>query len=194
MNGPGSLGTPRPEGATPFSALAGLLPRTVDKGRVCSVDFHLPRAWCSEMKNSSKTILPSIDDIDRKWFVVDASDQVLGRLATRLATLLMGKDRPYYTDFLDTGAFVIVVNADKVRLTGKKWSQKVYYSHSRYPGGLKEITAENLLRRYPDRLVSLAVRGMLPKNKLGKRMLRKLKVYAGADHPHQAQQPEPLAL
>jgi large subunit ribosomal protein L13 len=106
----------------------------------------------------------------------------------------MGKDRPHYTDFLDTGAFVIVVNADKVRLTGKKWSQKVYYSHSRYPGGLKEITAENLLRRYPDRLVRLAVRGMLPKNKLGKRMIRKLKIYAGADHPHQAQKPEPLAL
>ncbi len=125
---------------------------------------------------------------------MDASDQVLGRLATRLATLLMGKDRPNYTDFLDTGAFVIVVNADKVRLTGKKWSQKVYYSHSRYPGGLKEITAENLLRRYPDRLVRLAVRGMLPKNKLGKRMIRKLKIYAGADHPHQAQKPEPLAL
>ena len=146
------------------------------------------------MKNLNKTILPGIDEIDRKWFVVDASDQVLGRLATRLATLLMGKDRPNYTDFLDTGAFVIVVNADKVRLTGKKWSQKVYYSHSRYPGGLKEITAENLLRRYPDRLVRLAVRGMLPKNKLGKRMIRKLKIYAGADHPHQAQKPEPLAL
>ena len=146
------------------------------------------------MKNSNRTILPGLDEIDRKWFVVDASDQVLGRLATRLATLLMGKDRPNYTDFLDTGAFVIVVNADKVRLTGKKWSQKVYYSHSRYPGGLKEITAENLLRRYPDRLVRLAVRGMLPKNKLGKRMIRKLKIYAGADHPHQAQKPEPLAL
>ena len=146
------------------------------------------------MKNTNKTILPGLDEIDRKWFVVDASDQVLGRLATRLATLLMGKDRPNYTDFLDTGAFVIVVNADKVRLTGKKWSQKVYYSHSRYPGGLKEITAENLLRRYPDRLVRLAVRGMLPKNKLGKRMIRKLKIYAGADHPHQAQKPEPLAL
>lgn len=125
---------------------------------------------------------------------MDATDQVLGRLATRLATVLMGKDKPNYTDFLDTGAFVIVVNADKVRLTGKKWSQKVYYSHSRYPGGLKEITAENLLRRYPDRLVRLAVRGMLPKNKLGKRMIRKLKIYAGADHPHQAQKPEPLAL
>lgn len=146
------------------------------------------------MKNSNKTFLPGLDEIDRKWFVVDASDQVLGRLATRLATLLMGKDRSNYTDFLDTGAFVIVVNADKVRLTGRKWSQKVYYSHSRYPGGLKEITAENLLRRYPDRLVRLAVRGMLPKNKLGKRMIRKLKIYAGADHPHQAQKPEPLAL
>ena len=146
------------------------------------------------MKNSNKTFLPGLDEIDRKWFVVDASDQVLGRLATRLATLLMGKDRPNYTDFLDTGAFVIVVNADKVRLTGKKWSQKVYYSHSRYPGGLKEITAESLLRRYPDRLVRLAVRGMLPKNKLGKRMIRKLKIYAGADHPHQAQKPESLAL
>ena len=173
---------------------AGLLPLTVDKAWVRSVDFQFLRAWCSVMKNSSKTILPNLDEIERKWFVVDASDQVLGRLATRLATLLMGKDRPYYTDFLDTGAFVIVVNADKVRLTGRKWSQKVYYSHSRYPGGLKEVTAENLLRRYPDRLVRLAVRGMLPKNKLGKRMIRKLKIYAGADHPHQAQKPEPLAL
>lgn len=142
----------------------------------------------------SKTALPSSSDMDKKWFVVDARDQVLGRLATRLATVLMGKNKPYYTDFLDTGDYVIVINAEKVRLTGNKWAQKIYYSHSRYPGGLKEITAENLRTRYPDRIVHMAVRGMLPKNKLGKKMIRKLKIYASEDHPHQAQKPEPLDL
>jgi large subunit ribosomal protein L13 len=141
-----------------------------------------------------KTFLPQVDQIDRHWYLIDAEDQVLGRLATRVATMLMGKAKPIYTQFLDTGDFVVIVNADKVRLTGSKLDSKVYYSHSGYPGGLKKMTAKQLLARHPDRLVRIAVKGMLPKNKLGRQMLRKLKVYAGAEHPHQAQQPEEIAL
>ena len=141
-----------------------------------------------------KTFLPQVGQIDRRWYLVDAEDQVLGRLATRVATMLMGKTKPVYTQFLDTGDFVVIVNADKVRLSGSKLDSKVYYSHSGYPGGLKKITARQLLARHPDRLVRKAVKGMLPKNKLGRKMLRKLKVYAGAEHPHQAQQPEEIAL
>lgn len=141
-----------------------------------------------------KTFLPQVGQIDRRWYLVDAEDQVLGRLATRVATMLMGKTKPVYTQFLDTGDFVVVVNADKVRLSGSKLDSKVYYSHSGYPGGLKKITARQLLARHPDRLVRNAVKGMLPKNKLGRKMLRKLKVYAGAEHPHQAQQPDEIAL
>ncbi len=141
-----------------------------------------------------KTFLPQVDQIDRHWYLIDAEGQVLGRLATRVATMLMGKAKPIYTQFLDTGDFVVIVNADKVRLTGSKLDSKVYYSHSGYPGGLKKMTAKQLLARHPDRLVRIAVKGMLPKNKLGRQMLRKLKVYAGAEHPHQAQQPEEIAL
>jgi len=143
-----------------------------------------------------KTYLPSVAEIEsgRRWYLVDAEGQVLGRLATRIATVLMGKDKPSYTAFLDTGDFLIVVNAEKVKLTGKKWESKTYYSHSGYPGGLKEMKAEKLSSGSPERLVTLAVKGMLPKNKLGQKMLKKLKVYAGDSHPHQAQQPEPLAL
>ncbi len=139
-----------------------------------------------------KTYFPKASEIERKWYVVDAENQVVGRLATRIASVLMGKDKPCYTDFLDTGDFVIVVNADKVRLTGKKWSSKVYYSHSGYPGGLKESRAEELLSRHPERLLQLAVKGMLPKTKLGRGMFKKLKVYAGNQHPHEAQEPEAL--
>ncbi len=141
-----------------------------------------------------KTFLPQVDQIDRHWYLIDAEGQVLGRLATRVATMLMGKTKPIYTQFLDTGDFVVIVNADKVRLTGSKLDSKVYYSHSGYPGGLKKMTAKQLLARHPDRLLRIAVKGMLPKNKLGRQMLRKLKVYAGAEHPHQAQQPEEIAL
>lgn len=141
-----------------------------------------------------KTYIPPVREIERKWYLVDAEGQVLGRLASRLATILMGKEKPWYTDFLDTGDFLIVVNADKVRLTGRKWENKNYYSHSGYPGGLKQIKAKDLLRKHPERLMELAVKGMLPKNKLGQRMLRKLKIYAGSEHPHQAQKPESLAL
>ena len=141
-----------------------------------------------------KTYLPSVDELDRKWYVVDAQEQVLGRLASQVATVLMGKGKPIYTDFLDTGDFVVVVNADKVKLTGKKLDDKLYYSHSGYPGGLKQINARRLMEKKPDAVIQLAVRGMLPKNKLGRRMLKRLKIYAGAEHPHEAQQPEPLTF
>ncbi len=139
-----------------------------------------------------KTYLPK--EIKRNWWVVDAKDQVLGRLASRIALILMGKRKPEYTPHLDTGDFVIVVNAEKVRLTGKKWQQKVYYRHSGYPGGLKAITAERMRQTHPERLIQLAVKRMLPKNKLGRRMLKRLKVYAGEAHPHAAQKPQPLDL
>lgn len=141
-----------------------------------------------------KTFVPQVDAIERNWYVIDAADQVLGRLASRVASILMGKEKAYYTDFLETGDFVVVVNAGSIRLTGKKWEQKVYRSHSGYPGGLKEITAKDLFEKHPERLMEYAVRGMLPKNKMGDKLIRKLKVYAGAEHPHQAQKPQPLSL
>lgn len=139
-----------------------------------------------------KTYLPQVDSIERNWYLVDAEDEILGRLASRIATVLMGKHKSDYTDFLDTGDFVIVINAEKVRLTGKKWDDKVYYSHSGYPGGLKQTTARRVRDDHPERLLQMAVRGMLPKNKLGRKMLTRLRVYVGVDHPHQAQQPVPM--
>lgn len=139
-----------------------------------------------------KTFLPKINQIEKKWYVVDAENMVLGRLASRVASVLMGKEKPHYTAFLDTGDFVVVVNADKVVLTGNKLEEKMYRSHSGYPGGLKETTAGDLQKKFPDRLIRFAVRGMLPKNKLGKQMIKKLKIYSGSDHPHEAQKPEPL--
>ena len=141
-----------------------------------------------------KTFVPKLKDITQDWHLVDAEGLVLGRLASRIASVLMGKEKPTYTDFLDCGDFVIVVNAEKVRLTGKKLSDKMYYRHSGYPGGLKQMTAAEVLEKHPDRLIRLAVKGMLPRNKLGRKMLSKLKVYAGGDHPHQAQQPRTLSL
>ncbi|RPJ87252.1 MAG: 50S ribosomal protein L13 [Acidobacteria bacterium] len=141
-----------------------------------------------------KTFVPQVDAIERNWHVIDAADQVLGRVASRVASILMGKEKAYYTDFLETGDFVVVVNAGSIRLTGKKWEQKFYRSHSGYPGGLKEISAKDLFQKHPERLMEFAVRGMLPKNKMGDKLIRKLKVYAGADHPHQAQKPQPLSL
>ena len=140
-----------------------------------------------------KTYLPQVDSIERDWYLVDAEGEILGRLATRIAAVLMGKHKPTYTDFLDTGDFVIVVNAEKIRLTGKKWDDKIYYKHSGYPGGLKQTTARRVRDEHPERLLHMAVRGMLPKNKLGRKMLTRLRVYVGADHPHQAQQPVPLS-
>ena len=141
-----------------------------------------------------KTFVPKLKDITQDWHLVDAEGLVLGRLASRIASILMGKEKPTYTDFLDCGDFVIVVNAEKVRLTGKKLSDKMYYRHSGYPGGLKQMTAAEVLEKHPDRLIRSAVKGMLPRNKLGRKMLSKLKVYAGGDHPHQAQQPRTLSL
>ena len=131
-------------------------------------------------------------EVEKKWYVVDASGKVLGRLANKIAVVLMGKHKPTYTPHVDTGDYVIVVNADKVVLTGKKLDQKKYYRHSGYPGGLKELTARQMFEKHPEKVVYLAVKRMLPKNKLGRKMLKKLKVYAGPEHPHQAQKPEPL--
>ncbi len=132
------------------------------------------------------------DDIQKKWWVVDAEGMVLGRLASVVAARLRGKHNPLFTPHVDCGDFVVVVNADKIMLTGRKRQQKMYYHHSGYIGGLKEITAEKLLEKRPEDLVRFAVKGMLPKNSLGRSMFGKLKVYAGNDHPHQAQQPQAL--
>lgn len=134
------------------------------------------------------------EEIQREWFVVDASGQTLGRLAAQIATVLRGKHKPTYTPHLDCGDYVIVVNADKVRVTGRKLDQKIYYRHSGYPGGLKQISLRHQLQQHPDRVILFAVRGMLPKNRLGRQMIKKLKIYASPDHPHQAQQPKPLQL
>jgi large subunit ribosomal protein L13 len=141
-----------------------------------------------------KTVIPSEREIVREWHVVDAADQVLGRLASKAATILMGKHKPTYTTFLDTGDHVIVINAAKIRLTGRKESQKVYRRHSGYPGGFTEVGAAKMKAERPSRMVELAIAGMLPKTKLGKQMYRKLKVYAGDKHPHQAQKPVALAV
>ncbi len=139
-----------------------------------------------------KTYSAKKSDIQREWFVVDAAGQNLGRLATRIATLLRGKHKPIFTPSMDTGDFVIVVNADKIAVTGRKLDQKMYYRYSGYPGGLTETSLRRMLETHPTRVVEFAVRGMLPKNRLGRAMLKKLKVYAGGTHPHEAQQPKPL--
>lgn len=131
-------------------------------------------------------------DIERKWFVVDAQGKTLGRLATRVATILKGKHKPTYVPHMDVGDFVIVINADKIHVTGNKLDQKMYYRHSGYPGGLSEISLRDQLVKHPTRAVELAVRGMLPRNRLGRKMLRKLKVYASQEHPHAAQMPQVL--
>ena len=141
-----------------------------------------------------KTFLPKESEIERKWHLVDASGRILGRLATQVAILLRGKHKPHYTPHLDTGDFVVVVNAEKVVLTGSKPRDKVYYRHSGYPGGLKAQTPERLFKSKPQRVVEKAIRGMLPKTKLGDALYRKVKVYAGPNHPHTAQQPHPFAL
>ena len=141
-----------------------------------------------------KTVIPSGNEITRKWYVLDAENAVLGRIAAKAATLLMGKHKATYTPFLDTGDHVIVINARKVKLTGRKEEQKIYRRHSGYPGGLKEVQAGRLRAKRPERMLEMAIAGMLPKTKLGKQMYRKLNVYAGDRHPHQAQRPEPLVL
>ena len=141
-----------------------------------------------------KTFMPSAKSIDRKWYVVDAEGQTLGRLATVVAATLRGKNKPIFTPFLDTGDYVIVVNADKITVTGKKLDQKTYFSHSRYIGGVKETTLREMLAKKPEKVVEHAVIGMLPKGPLGRQMAKKLFVYAGAEHKHQAQKPETLTI
>jgi large subunit ribosomal protein L13 len=140
------------------------------------------------------TPFPSKNNMQRSWYVLDAQDVVLGRLATKVAMMLMGKHKPTYTPFIDTGDHVVVVNADKVRLTGHKEEDKIYYRHSGYPGGLKETSARKMRETRPQRMIELAIQGMLPKSKLGKQMYRKLNVYAGPKHPHQAQQPVDMTI
>jgi len=135
-----------------------------------------------------KTFVPK--DVERKWWLVDADGKVLGRLATRVAVLLRGKHKPQFAAFVDTGDFVIVINADKISVTGKKTEDKVYYSHSQYPGGLKTKTLKDVLEKEPEEAIRKAVWGMIPKNKLGRHVFKKLKVYRGPNHPHEAQHPE----
>ncbi|HEY2829375.1 MAG TPA: 50S ribosomal protein L13 [Thermoanaerobaculia bacterium] len=141
-----------------------------------------------------RTYFPKQGDIEPRWFVIDAEGKVLGRISTEIARIISGKNKPTYTPFLDTGDHVIVINAEKVLLTGKKETDKIYRSHSLYPGGLKEKEARFVRAEKPERMIEEAVWGMLPKSKLGRKMLKKLKVYRGTSHPHQAQQPEVLDL
>lgn len=142
----------------------------------------------------TKTYIPPVDEIDRKWYVVDATDQRLGRLATEVASILRGKNKPTFTPNMDTGDFVVIVNAEKVVVTGNKSSQKLYRRHSGRPGGMKTETFAQLQDRIPERIIEKAVKGMLPKNALGRKLFTKLKVYAGNEHPHDAQQPETLVI
>jgi len=141
-----------------------------------------------------KTYVPKVGEIERKWHLVDAQGKVVGRLASQVVRLLRGKHKPIYTPHMDTGDFVVVINAEKVHLTGKKLTDKVYYRHSGYPGGIKSTTPGRVLQAKPERVVEQAIRGMLPKTKLGDALFRKVKVYAGGAHPHAAQQPQPAAV
>ncbi len=137
-----------------------------------------------------KTYVPKKEEIERKWYVIDAAGKPLGRLATQIATILRGKHKPIYTPFMDTGDYVVVINAEKVVLTGGKEEKKVYYRHSGYPGGLKVIPYKKMKEKFPEKVIRIAVKGMIPHNSLGRKMLKKLKVYRGAEHPHKAQMPE----
>ena len=139
-----------------------------------------------------KTYIPRKEEIKRKWYLIDAEGQILGRLAVKIAKILSGKEKPIYTPHLDVGDFVIVINAEKIKVTGNKEQKKIYYHHSGYPGGLRKKTYEELLKEKPQLIIKEAVKGMLPKNKLGRQMFKKLKVYKGIEHPHQAQKPVPL--
>ena len=141
-----------------------------------------------------KTVSMRAEDVRRSWFVVDAEDKTLGRLATEIATRLRGKHKPEYTPHVDTGDYVIVVNAEKIRVTGAKTTDKMYYRHSGYPGGIKSRSFEQMRDSHPERIIEKAVKGMMPRNPLGRAMLKKLKVYAGGEHPHSAQPPEPLEI
>src|SRR5262245_31556735 len=140
------------------------------------------------------TVMPKEQDVERKWFLVDAQDKVLGRLATQVASVLRGKHKPTFATHVDTGDHVVVINAEKVHLTGRKLTGKTYRWHTGYLGGLREVSAAKMLATHPERVIEWAVQGMLPKGRLGRAMAKKLKVYAGAEHPHAAQKPEPLAV
>jgi large subunit ribosomal protein L13 len=147
-----------------------------------------------EITSVDKTYVPKSGEIVQKWVVVDANDQNLGRLATQIAGILLGKNKPNFTPGVDTGDFVVVVNCERIRVTGNKLEDKVYYHHSNYPSGIKAVTLRQQLVKHPDRVITSAVWGMLPHNKLGRQLIKKLKVYAGPDHPHEAQQPAALAM
>ncbi len=137
-----------------------------------------------------KTYIPKADEIERKWWLINAEGQILGRLATTIARLLRGKNKSKFTPFMDTGDFVIVINAEKIKVTGRKLDEKIYYSHSGYPGGLKAKTLRELLAKKPEEVIRHAVWGMIPKNRLGRKLLKKLKIYRGPNHPHEAQKPQ----
>jgi large subunit ribosomal protein L13 len=139
-----------------------------------------------------KTFTPKPQDIQRDWHVVDAQDMILGRLASTIATRLRGKHKPEFAPHVDNGDFIVVVNAEKIRVTGNKMVEKKYYRHSGYPGGIKERSLQEVLAKHPERVITMAVKGMLPRNRLGRALLKKLKVYAGTEHPHAAQKPQPL--
>jgi len=145
-------------------------------------------------KKMFKTYFPKRDDIKREWVLVDAEGKSLGRLASKIASILRGKNKPYFSPHLDTGDFVVVINADKVRLTGKKASQKTYFKHSGYLGGWRQIPFKEMLAKHPERIIKHAVWGMLPKNRLGRKIFKKLKVYSGTEHPHRAQKPQEIEI
>jgi large subunit ribosomal protein L13 len=141
-----------------------------------------------------KTWTPKEKDIQREWWVLDAKDQTLGRLASQAALLLKGKHKPSYAPHMDVGDFVVIINSGRIHVTGRRLEQKIYYRHSMYPGGLRSISLRHQLERFPERALEIAIKGMLPKNRLGRQMYRKLKVYAGAEHPHEAQKPKPWTM
>ncbi len=147
-----------------------------------------------KLNEKNKTAIPKKDEKDKKWLLIDAEGIILGRLATRVATILRGKDKPTYTPFFDNGDFVIVINADKIKLSGNKEEQKIYYRHSGWMGGIKETSYKKMMESHPERIIKAAVKGMLPKNKLNRKILKKLKIYSGSDHNHKAQKPESIVF
>ena len=174
-----------------WSRLSGRGPRSLS----CSAAARTSRGRIYALgQKTMKTYVAKPTDRERNWLVVDAEGQTLGRLATQIADALRGKRKPTYTPHIDTGDFVVVINAEKIAVTGNKRADKMYYRHSGYPGGLKSRTLNDMLERRPEEVIRLAVKGMMPRNRLGRKQLTKLKVYAGPDHPHTAQQPQPMAL
>jgi large subunit ribosomal protein L13 len=157
-------------------------------------NFAKIECFCVKWDFEMKTFVAKEQEIEKKWYLVDAENRILGRLATQIAGRLRGKHKPIFTPHADTGDFIVVINADKIALKGAKLDKKIYYRHSGYMGGLKEISARRLLEKKPEEVLRLAVKGMLPKNSLGRRQLKKLKIYTGPDHPHQAQEPEKVEI